>query len=221
MSVLPTYNVANLFTSEEMDEVDHLIQAIGKHDIDDSGSYQDSGKNGKHAGKVISNNIYWNYHSHPEIEKILTPKIEDLIQKKLSVTDAHILEAKIPYLIHTDVLHNNRGLSPEYTIIIPLETYDSISICFNEWEEESNDFEEFKQNYQGEKKLKMDPKFCASRLSHLHPKDLMYLTLHDTFVWTKGSVFAMDRKYFHCSDNFLRRGLNQKRAIILWTLNNN
>jgi hypothetical protein len=217
MSVLPTHNVANLFTSNEMDEVDQLIKAIGKYGIDD-GSYLDSGNNGKHAGKVIASNIHWNYHSHPEIEKILTPKIENLIQKKLLVTDAHILEAKIPYLIHTDVIHNNRGLAPEYTIIIPLDTYDSITVCFNEWAEEYNDFEIFKQQYQGEKKLKIDARFCAERLSHLHPKDLVYLSVHDTFAWNKGSMFAMDRRYFHCSDNFPRRGLAQKRAIVLWTL---
>jgi hypothetical protein len=68
------------------------------------------------------------------------------------------------------------------------------------------------------RKLKMDPKFCAGRLSHLHPHDMKYLSLHDTFTWNKGSVFAMDRRYFHCSDNYHRRGLNQKRAIVLWTL---
>jgi hypothetical protein len=218
---LPTFNVEKIFTSDELNTVDQYIQRIGKTVVDDSCYYPDSGQHGKHVGKNISDNIFWDYHAHPEIQEILTPKLEALLQKKLIVTDAHTLESNIPYLIHTDVVHNNRGLTPEYTIIIPLETYNSITICFNEWAEESNDFEMFKQNYQGEKKLRMDPKFCASRLSHLHPKDLMYLTLHDTFEWVKGSVFAMDRRYFHCSDNFLRRGLDQKRAIILWTLSDN
>jgi hypothetical protein len=218
MPILPTHNVENLFTSQEIDVVNQYIVSNGQHNIDDSGSYPDSGRNGRNAGRVIATNIYWDYHQHPEVEKILTPKLEHLLQKKLIVTDAHILEAKIPYLIHTDFLHNNQGLNPEYTILIPLDTYDSITICFNERAENYNDFEIFKQNYSGETKLKMDPKFCANRLSHLHPKDLMYLTLHDTFTWNKGSVFAMDRRYFHCSDNFPKRGLVQKRAIVLWTL---
>jgi hypothetical protein len=218
MSILPTHNIENLFTSQEIDEVNQLIIAIGKYNIDDGESYPDSGNNGKYAGKSIANNIHWNYHNHPEIEKILSPKLEHLLQKKLIVNDAHILEAKIPYLIHTDFIHNNQGFNPEYTILIPLDTYDSITVCFNEWAENYNDFEIFKQNYSGETKLKIDPKFCANRLSHLHPKDLMYLTLHDTFAWNKGSVFAMDRRYFHCSDNFSKRGLVQKRSIVLWTL---
>jgi hypothetical protein len=219
MSILPTHNVENLFTTEEINVVNQYIVSNVHYNIDDAGSYFDSGRNGKYAGQVIATNIHWNYHQHPEVEKILTPKLEHLLQKKLIVNDAHILESMIPYRIHTDVIsNNNQGLTPEYNILIPLGTYDSITVCFNEWAENYNDFEIFKQNYSGETKLKMDPKFCANRLSHLHPKDLMYLTLHDTFAWNKGSVFAMDRRYFHCSDNFPKQGIVQKRAIVLRTL---
>jgi hypothetical protein len=214
--MLPTFNVENLFTNDEIDTVNQLILQIGQYlPID-----PDLKNNGRYQGHIVSKDISWDYHSNTEIQNILTPKLEHLLQKKqkLIVTDAHILEAKLPYLIHTDVVHNNQGLSPEYSIIIPLDTYDSYTVCFNEWSDESNDFEVFKQNFQGEKKLKIDPKFCADRLSHLHPHDLKYLSIHDTFAWKKGSVFAVDRRYFHCSDNFLKRGLSQKRAIVLWTL---
>lgn len=218
MPLLPTINNANIFDLDELDIVDQLILKIGKFYVDDTTKYPDSGNHGRHSGQVVSNNIAWDYHAHAEIESILTPKLESLLQKKLIVTDAHILESKIPYQIHTDYIHNNHGFNPEYTILIPLDTYDSITVCFNEWADDYNDFEIFKQKYQGDIKLKMDPKFCANRLSHLHPHDLKYLSLHDTFIWNKGSVFAMDRRYFHCSDNYHRRGLNQKRAIVLWTL---
>jgi hypothetical protein len=219
MSILPTHNVQNLFTTEEIDAVNQYVVSNGQYNIDDTDSYPDSGRNGKNAGRVIATKIHWNYHQHLEVEKILTPKLEHVLQKKLMVTESHILESKIPYLIHNDFIHhNNQGSNPEYTILIPLDTYNSITVCFNEWAENYNDFEIFKQNYSGETKLKMDPKFCANRLSHLHPMDLKYLTLHDTFAWNKGSVFAMDRRYFHCSDNFSKRGLVQKRAIVLWTI---
>lgn len=219
MSLLPTFNAESIFTPEEIDTVDQYIQIQKTRNISvDSGRYLDSGYLGRHAGKIIANNTYWDYHNSPEIEKILTPKLENLLQKKLIVPNAHILESKIPYLIHNDFIHHNsQGSNPEYTILIPLDTYNSITVCFNEWAENYNDFEIFKQNYSGETKLKMDPKFCANRLSHLHPMDLKYLTLHDTFAWNKGSVFAMDRRYFHCSDNFSKRGLVQKRAIVLLT----
>jgi hypothetical protein len=218
MSPLPTFNAENIFSSDEIDLVDQLVNSVGIHDVDDSGSYPDSGKHGRYSGKTTANNIHWNYHRCPEIEKILTPKLEQLLQRQLLVTDAHILEAKLPYLVHTDFIHNNQGHVPEYTVIIPLDTYDSVTVCFNEWAEDYNDFEIFKQSYQGEKKLRIDPGFAVDRLNHIHPKDIVYLTVHDTFAWRKGSVFAMDRRYFHCSDNFVKRGLPTKRAIILWTL---
>ena len=219
MSILPTHNVQNLFTTEEIDVVNQYVVSNGQYNIDDTDSYPDSGRNGKNAGQIIATKLHWNYHQHPEVEKILTPKLEHVLQKKLVVNESHILESKIPYLIHNDFIHhNNQGFNPEYTILIPLDTYNSITVCFNEWAENYNDIEIFKQNYSGETKLKMDPKFCANRLSHLHPMDLKYLTLHDTFAWNKGSVFAMDRRYFHCSDNFSKRGLVQKRAIVMWTL---
>lgn len=218
--LLPTLNAENIFTSDEIGIVDQLINAIGRHNIDDGTAYADSGQSHRYSGSAIANNIQWNYHQCPEIQNILTPKLETFLGRPLHVTDAHILEARLPYLIHTDYIHNNQGYTPEYTVIIPLDTYDSVTVCFNEWAE-YNDFEIFKHNYQGDKKLKINTDFVVKRLSHIHPKDIMYLSVHSTFEWRKGSVFAMDRRYFHCSDNFIKRGLLAKRAIILWTLSNN
>jgi hypothetical protein len=217
--MLPTIKIENLFESQEIDHLNQLILNVGKSSIDD-GIYSESDK----TSRRMANYIHWDYHECSEIESILTTRLEKSLNQKMLVPDAHILESYIPYKIHTDFIHDDRGpdgfraRDPAYTIIIPMDTYDSITVCFNEWLEYSNDFEIFKKNYQGEKTLKIDPKFCAARLSHLHPMDLAYLSIHETFSWTKGSMFAMDRRYFHCSDNFSKHKLNQKRAIVLWTV---
>jgi hypothetical protein len=218
MSLLPTHKVENVFTSEEIDTVCSLIKERGHTLHDDSSRYFDSGKDGRNRGKVIASNTFWDYHSCKEIENILTDRLEKIIGKKLIATEAHLVESKIPYLIHTDFIHDNKGLTPEYTLLIPVETCDSYTVCFNEWAEEYNDFTIFKERYDGDPKLRIDPKFCVDRLSHLHPTDLKYLTVHETFKWDKGSVFAMDRRYFHCSDNYKKRGIDGKKAIVLWTL---
>ena len=147
MSILPTVNVAHIFTDDELTLVDQLITKIGKFYVDDSSNYPDSGKNGKFSNQAISNNIGWDYHNNLEIQSILTPKLEQLLQRQLKVADAHVLESKIPYLLHTDYIHNNQGHNPEYTIIIPLDTYDSITVCFNERSDDYNDFEIYKTNY--------------------------------------------------------------------------
>jgi len=223
MSLLPTKNVENFFSIQEIDELNkHLLAIVQqdnqfKHNIIAPSDYPDLGKNGRYTGKLVADITHWEYDSQPEIANIITPKLENLLQKKLVVSSSHMLESRIPYLLHTD--YKYLGPNPEYTIMIPLDTYDSLSVVFDQWGVgEEADFEIFKQNYQGEKKLNMDPKFCAERLSHVHPKDLMYLTLHDTFAWKKGSVFAFDRRRFHCGDNFVKKGLAMKKAIIIWTL---
>jgi hypothetical protein len=219
--MLPTIKIENLFNADEINTLDRLILNAGSSSID-NGVYSDADT--PIPGQRVANYIHWDYHKCADIESILTPRLEKILCLKMLVPDAHILESDIPYKIHTDVLHLDQGYrhfkdhDPAYTIIIPLDTYDSITVCFNEWLEDSNDFEIFKKNYQGEKTLKIDPKFCAARLSHIHPLDLAYLSIHETFSWTKGSMFAMDRRYFHCSDNFLKRKINQKRAIVLWTV---
>jgi hypothetical protein len=218
MNLLPTYIFENVFSINEIDEVVSLIKNHGYSLDDDSSLYPDTGKDGRNQGKIIANNIFWDYHQFENIANILTPKLEKIIKKKLIVTEAHLLLSKIPYLIHTDFVHDNKGLTPEYTLLIPIDTYDSYTICFNEWAEEFNDFAIYKLNCKEEPTLRIDPKFCADRLSHLHPNDLKYLTIHETFKWNKGSVFAMDRRYFHCSDNYKKRKIDGKNAIVLWTL---
>jgi hypothetical protein len=218
MNLLPTLQQENVFTDAELENITRIISEVGYQHVDDSQAYPDSGKNGRHNQKIIANNIFWDYHACSEVESVISPKLEKILNKKILVTEAHLLESRIPYLIHTDFVHDNRGLIPDYTVLIPLDTYDSITVCFNEWGEGYNDFEIYKQNQPQPTNLKIEPKFCAERLSHLHPKDLKYLSIHETFKWNKGSVFAMDRRYFHCSDNFLKRGLKEKRALVLWTL---
>jgi hypothetical protein len=220
--MLPTIKIENLFDSEEIDYLNRLILNVGAFDIDD-GIYSESDTSSQH----MANYIYWDYHKCSDIESILTPKLEKNLNLKMLVQDSHILESRSPYKIHTNFIQpdsgssNFQGYDPAYIVIIPLDTYDSMTVCFNEWLEDSNDFEIFKNNCQGEQTLKMDPRFCAARLSHLHPRDLAYLTLQDTFSWTKGSMFAIDRRYIHCSDNFPKRKINQKRAIVLFTVNSN
>jgi len=219
MSLLPTITRTDLFSSSELNQAVELIKQIATEYHDTGTDYVDSGNNGRHAKRLIATKYRWQYHDllTREISDILTPVIERVINKKIQVSEAHILESEIPYLLHTDLLHKNNKSTPEYTIIIPLDNYDSYTVCFNEYSTNSNDFEEYKKNYTGELKLKIDPFFCAERLNHIYPKDLLYLSLHAAFKWNKGSMFAIDRRYYHCSDNYLKRDMLSKQAIILRT----
>lgn len=217
--LLPTKIVENFIDSNELDFVVKKIYENSSEIVDDLSVYNDTGNGGRHANKVISTNYFWDYHKTLEVEKILTPKIKKIFDQNFEIVESHILNSKVPYLIHTDTIRlSDKNRIPGYTILIPCDTFDTNTVCFNEYHNTSNDFEDFKKNYQGDLNLKIDFEICAKYLSHVHPNDLKYLTLQEIFPWKKGTAFFMDRKYFHCSDNFVKRGLQSKQCIVLWTV---
>jgi hypothetical protein len=167
--------------------------------------------------KLTSNSIFWDYYGLTEVFNILDNPLKKLLKISFKVQSARILDSRNPYKLHTDYNHSGDQTVPAYTIIIPLEDYDSQTIVFNEFMEMTNEFEDYKKVNSPFENLQLDPKFCAKRLSHLHPSDLKYLSLLDTFDWKKGSMFAMDRRNFHCSDNYKKQNLNFKRGIVIWT----
>ena len=145
---------------------------------------------------------------------IVLPKLTQAFGYQPIIEDLHILESNIPYMIHNDFVTNHNltprtpdwfcSHSPEYTIIIPIENYDSVTVIFNE-AHEVNDFERFKQEYNNDLSVKLDKQFILNNLTHLYPKDLRYLTLKSTHKWNKGNMFAVDRRYYHWSDNFVKK----------------
>jgi hypothetical protein len=212
MKLLPTIQVKNFLSPEECQHIHELLITCGKPKL-----YSLPDKHG--ADAVVSEQYRWFYHaddSTKEIRDILDPKFEQVFGEKIDIpVDSHMLDSKIPLLIHADIADYECW----YNLIIPLYNYDSCTVIFNEWVENSVDsrsFELFKEQYTGDLSLKIDPKFCVERLSHLHPKDVKYLTLKETFEWKQGSLCAFDRRYFHCSDNFTKRGLKNKIGLIMW-----
>jgi len=210
MTLLESKQIENFLTAEEVKEVTRLIESHSTVSIM-SGDY-----GAQTTGPLISKNYNWEYHDSAtaEIRAILDPKFEQVFGRTLRVQKSHILEATIPFMLHGDYQHpgNEPGMIPEYTIIIPLGDYDSSTVVFNEWIEHTNDFKEYRKQFTERPKLKLDPKFCLDKLSHLDSSDLFYLTLKEVFPWTNGSMLAMDRRYFHSSSN-----TGNKRGIVMWT----
>ena len=59
--------------------------------------------------------------------------------------------------------------------------------------------------------------FIEKYLTHESEDLIRRLTVQDTFLWKKGSLNAADRKRFHCSSNFTKNGVVNKKAIIAWS----
>jgi len=169
-------------------------------------------------GKLYSKNHAWDFHS--DEAKSVRDILEPHLPKNIKVNHSKIIESFYPYELHTDVYAGGDDSSSDvqYTFIIPLDDYDSNTFVFNEYSYGgSNEFEDFKKQYTGDLKLKISRE-DALRLTHLYPKDLLYLSLKEKFTWKKGNMLAFDRNCFHCSDNYLKTGHTSKRAIILWTV---
>lgn len=206
--LLKSIHVEQFLNSNEVDHLDQMIASCSRLNADIGDIYGD-----RYFNQQIADVYSWDYASDTAagIRELLNPKFFKIFNQQPQFRISQILDSKIPYVVHTDY-----GINPEYTFIIPLADYNANTVIFNESFVGSNKIDDFKKTYTGEVKLKMDPKFCADHLSHIHPKDLLYLTLKELFPWRKGSFFAFDRRLFHCSDNFLKRNIPCKRGIIMW-----
>ena len=226
MKLSPTIEVDTFLTEQETNQLAALVyaQSVVKSDI---GNYTDSGKDGKHKGKKIATFYDTDVDTLHEVLDIILPKLNHVFGYQPIIEDLHILESNIPYMIHNDFTSNHNltprtvewlnSHLPEYTIIIPIETYNSITVIFDE-SYKTNDFEQFKKEYTGDLSIKLDKRFIMNNLTHLNPKDLRYLTLHSTHKWNKGAMFAVDRRYYHCSDNFIKKDIEYKKAIVIRTV---
>tara|TARA_B100001057_G_C22663195_1_gene876776 strand:+ start:162 stop:812 length:651 start_codon:yes stop_codon:yes gene_type:complete len=196
-----------LFTDSEIDYLKENIYKRGEKYID---------KNSE--GKLKSHYYTWKFYKKEflDIKEILETKISNVIGKELIFDHSHILHSFLPYGLHSDYyqtkMFNNNDIVPAYTIIIPLDDYDSSTFVFNQYDEDKA-----LKNIDKTKVLEdcTDNK-TRQLISHCKDELFDYISVKERFKWTKGSMHACDRRYIHCSDNYTSSE-NFKTAIIFWT----
>ena len=150
----------------------------------------------------------------------LKKKLFTIPYLKNKVIDAiQILRAQKPYDVHSDWIVTNNQIQlidpninpPAYTIVIPIVAGEYSTVVFEQGATFNNFSEYKKDNTILEKYCSNDDwqKYC----SHCDTEDQKYLTIKKIFNWKQGSLFAFDRKLFHCSSNF---GEASKKAIVMW-----
>ena len=207
MNVLPNISVDNFISDEELAILEKLIS-------EDHVFKTLTQKWGKNKGQVISEYQHFNYNDNVKIKEILENKFKKYFDRNFHMRIGYLLNSINPFGIHNDCDAVTPGYVSTYTIIIPLDTYKSSTIIFNEYQEEDSNFDLFVSNYNGDLSLKMEPKFCAKNLSHISPDQLIYLTLNEVFYWNKGSMFAFDSRRFHSGDNHIKNGVSNKRGLV-------
>lgn len=170
--------------------------------------------NGLHDNELTS--IQQWITSQDPIYNIIHTRLKDCF-KNYQIDGIQLLTALKPYDVHSDFIVQKDQVpliepgarSPTYTIIIPLEKGFN-TIVFDQ-NAEFNNFVDYKESNDKVAKC-IDEytwrKFCA----HCHSEDREYLTVHEIFDWSPGTLFGFDRRRFHCSGNFQK----SKKGLVAW-----
>jgi hypothetical protein len=159
--------------------------------------------------------------------EFLTTKINTLLNEEHLCDSWHILNSYLPYGIHTDAyddsdptayLHSKReGLEFGYTFLIPLSDYNSNTIVFNERAEYTKNW----HNWRDKENIKpcnlIEHDTYHRYLNHVSDYQISYFSIDTIYPWKKGNLLIMPREAFHCSDNFLKNNIFEKRALIGWS----
>ena len=171
-------------------------------------------------------NIFPYHHDYKSTHDILVPKLLNEFGNNLVLNSTHILNSyHEPYNVHNDVdsanyqnYKDNKNLIPAWTFIIPLYTVDSNTITFAESDNSIKTIDECIEKRNPPKHgIQIDEEIYNNYLSHTCPWIYDYITVEKIFPWTKGTIYASDRRKFHTSDNYPARGVKKKQAIIMWT----
>jgi hypothetical protein len=200
---------------------DHEIDIIEKcvtDQLQPDTVFDDQDQRSGHHAETWS--FFLNFAQYQPIADILVPRFRQHFGCDIELDITHILNAYRPYGIHTDVMSGDYDpVGPRqaaWTFIIPLADYDSHTLVFQ----------------QGHETIKTVPEWVAQTcppqhpvpdllydqyLTHVDRQDLRYLTVESIFPWRRGDMFAAARAKFHTSDDFPRRGIHCKRAIVIWS----
>jgi hypothetical protein len=179
-----------------------------------------------HADTREMRAIYWypGDSVRQQIQDILNPKIAEIFGKDIICTDWHILNAYKPYNVHSDSLDDDVPATflddtrdYAWTFLIPLGNYNTNTIVFNEHSYNTKTFTKWVERTHPTVKQSIDQITYDKYLTHQNKEDINYLSIDTIFPWKKGNLLAMNRHSLHASDNFCKKGVFEKRALIAWS----
>jgi hypothetical protein len=160
-----------------------------------------------------------------EIRGILDPKIKNIFGNDIECPDWHILNSYRPYPIHSDSLDDENientsvpaGTDYAWTLLIPLNNYDSNTIVFNEESYNTKNTRTWIERNNKLPQYAIDDDTYNKYFTHDQKDIVDHFSIDTIFPWEKGNLLAMSRHRFHCSDDFYAHGLVEKRALVCWT----
>jgi hypothetical protein len=177
-----------------------------------------------HSGKLKS--IYTNgFRESDFVFSAIKRAVIDPINRRTSYPITRVqlgmkLDTRNPFPIHTDSAgkgDNGKG----YAYLIPLSQKgnsdkSSYTITFHQTWEPTQEPEDY---------IKTNPRLPSHNCDDIWDEHLdhnprhwaKYFSVQTLAPWIPGSVIVWDRSLFHCSDNFLKKGIFGKTALVLFT----
>jgi len=175
--------------------------------------------------KTAEYNVFSDLYTNPwwaGLKEMMVKKVQTWLGDDIWIPHLHVLDSHFPYGIHTDAQQTGFAHAPypAWTIIIPLEDYNSKTYVFNEPSVQKTPDEHIEaNNIEYGDSMCVDEETFEKDFAGLgtNPEWLKMLTIDGTFPWKTGRAICSDRYKFHCSDNYYNHGIRNKRAIIMWT----
>lgn len=215
MKLVPTKTIENFFTEDEL----NLINSYPEKYPESNGiSYASEPWMDKDfiERKIF---VFGNEERYDEPNRILREKIDKHFGKEVIIGGWHILTAYFPYRAHTDAVFGEYGIDDDnygaWTLIIPLDDYDSHTILFDQYSHEAKKMPIHHWGYQPINQIDEE---TYQKYFTLEAKEVLsYMSIEQIFKWKRNTCFAASRYKYHGSDDFYGHGLPFKRGIIVWT----
>lgn len=213
MKLLPTKIIPNFLSDHEVD----IIKKCDGYDPKNIMTREFHPNFGPNTAELsvwgLGNSLYM------EARAIFLNAIKKHVGNDIILNTWHILTAYFPYRAHTDGLYGEYGLDEKafpngYTLVIPLEDYDSYTIVYDQYQINDKSITTFTTN--NDPIDSIDDEFYEKYLTHEARDNMRYFSVNTVFPWKKGDCLIMDRFQWHGSDHFHTK-IPEKKAIIAWT----
>jgi len=203
------FEINNWVSSSELDKIAKIVSHWPR--VEFRPDY------GRWPGELIAVQSWHTWNDHDELSTLLKSRMHQVLGKNLKVVEVDYVELHLPWDIHSEAVRPIKGSNPWYTFIIPLHSYNSRTMIFDQSSVEFNDFYKFKAT-NSKCAVPIDKEFWQENLSHCWDEDREYLSLkHVSQPWQAGNTVFFKRNLFHASDNFHTKSIGPKKFLQILT----
>lgn len=198
--------ILDVFRPEELDRIIKILSKIPNQIYNDPEIYNN--------GFTEKNLIY------PAIKKLVIDRINEVCPVKIKrVAEGMQLITKRPYGIHTDYLDKgDSGNGTAYLIPLwqnPSNKEKSFTVIFNESYRQSNSLKEYVQT--NPSLPENNAEYIWDQIpDHYDKTYAKYLSVAHVSEWHLGSIIYWNRALFHSSDDFRKKGIIEKSALVIF-----